>query len=132
VRDDESCPALHEIRKTVLNHRLRFRIQAGCSFVEDQDSRLGKIERAMRCVAFVPGKFTPRCLRPYRIYRKALSEFVHPRNPAGAHDFLFARLRRENATFSRIVHRIKTTPAVLLRAGAIMNPIEPTQIDAID
>src|SRR5207245_5934299 len=58
VRDDERCPALHEIRKPVLDHRLRFRIQAGCGFVEDQDSRLGKNRARNRdALPWSAGKF---------------------------------------------------------------------------
>src|SRR5437870_731725 len=62
-----------------------------------------RIARAieMRCLC-PPESFTAALAYDRIVFiGKALSEFVHPRNPAGAHDFLFARLRtRERYIFA--------------------------------
>src|SRR5271169_1785066 len=41
VRNHKRRPALHEIRKSVLYHCLRFGVQTGSRFVKNQDTRLG-------------------------------------------------------------------------------------------
>src|SRR5690349_7197557 len=42
VRDDERGAAFHQIPEPFLNQRLRFGIEAGGSFVQDQNARVGK------------------------------------------------------------------------------------------
>jgi hypothetical protein len=42
VRDDEGRAALHQVREAFLNHGLRFGIEAGGRFVEDQNARIGQ------------------------------------------------------------------------------------------
>src|SRR5271166_5877418 len=42
VGDDERSASLHKIRKTLLDHLLRFRVEAGSGFIENQNSRLSQ------------------------------------------------------------------------------------------
>src|SRR5260370_17267228 len=37
MRDHKRSPPLHEIGQAVLDHLLRFRVQAGCGFIQNQD-----------------------------------------------------------------------------------------------
>ncbi len=42
VRDHERGPAAHEVRQALLDHGLRFRIEARCGFIENQNARIGE------------------------------------------------------------------------------------------
>src|SRR5450755_2959747 len=42
VRDDERSASLHEIRKTLLDHLFRFRVEAGSRLVQNEDAWLGQ------------------------------------------------------------------------------------------
>src|SRR5208337_2135802 len=42
VRDNECGAAAHQVAQTLLDERLRFGVEAGGGFVENQDARIGK------------------------------------------------------------------------------------------
>src|SRR6202521_5566212 len=95
VRDDEGRSSLHQVGKTLLDQLLRFRVETGSRFVENQDARLRENG---------PGNRNPLPLSSRELYatfadycfvlvRKALGELIHARDAAGPEDIFFAGIR---------------------------------------
>src|SRR5580704_2591860 len=95
VRDYKCGAALHEIRKAVLNHLLRFRVEAGSCFIENQDPRLGENGARNRNPLALASRELHATLADHGLILvgKRLGELVHAGDAAGTQDFVFRGIR---------------------------------------
>src|SRR4030081_3511720 len=90
VRNHERRSSLHQIRKAVLNHLLRFRIEARSRFIEGEDAGLRENSARDRDPLPLSSRKLHAALANYCVVfvGKGLREFIHARDPAGPHDLL--------------------------------------------
>ena len=92
VRDDERGPSLHQIRKALLDHLLRFRVEAGRCFVENQNARLGQNGARNRDALPLAARELHAAFADDRVVfvGERFGELIDARDAAGAHEFFLA------------------------------------------
>src|SRR6202011_3520734 len=89
--DHKRSPPLHEICKAVLDHLLRFRVEAGCRFIQNEDAWLRENgARDRDTLPLAPGKLHATLAHDGLILvGEGFGEFIDPRDAASAQDFVF-------------------------------------------
>src|SRR6266567_351593 len=88
VRDHERGTPLHQVRKALLDHLLRFGVEAGCGFIEDQDARLRENRASNRDALPLAAREFYSALPHHRVVLigKGLGKLVDARDSACAHE----------------------------------------------
>src|SRR5258708_40320378 len=91
MRDHESRTSAHKVTQTLLDQRLRFRIEAGGGFIEDQDARIGQDGASDGNALFLSAGKLNAAFADDRVVLilEGLSKFVDACDLAGGENFLF-------------------------------------------
>src|SRR5579859_4173734 len=95
VRNHKRSPPAHQVPQPFLNQRLRFRIQARRSLIQNQNPRVRQNRPRDRHALLLPaGKFHS-ALAHHRVVLLLvmLRKLIHPRDPASLHNLHFRRTR---------------------------------------
>src|SRR5258705_7794359 len=91
VRNHKRSPPTHQVTQPFLNQRLRLRIQARSSLVQDQNPRIGKNRPRNRNALLLPARQFNAALPHHSVVLllERFREFIHPRDAARRHDLFF-------------------------------------------
>ncbi len=109
MRDHECGAPAHKVAQTLLDQRLRFRVQAGCGFVKNQDARVGQNGARNRdALLLPPGKFYAAFADDGIVFvLEGLREFIDARDMAGGENLFFrcGRPRKSHVFTDRAVEK---------------------------
>ena len=95
VRDHKCRAPAHQVAQPFLDQRFGFGVQAGGSFVQDQDARIGEDGARDRHALLLPAGQADAAFTHDRVVLllETLGEFIHASDAASLQDFLFAGRR---------------------------------------
>src|SRR5882724_6878008 len=95
VCDHKRGPSLHQVRKTLLDQRFGFGVEAGSSFIENKDARIRQYgARDGNALSLSSGKLYATLADDGVVFVfKGFGEFVHARDAASFQDLLLSRVR---------------------------------------
>src|SRR6267154_3984616 len=95
VRNHKCGAPAHQVAQPFLYQRLGFGIQARGSLIENKDARVGKDRTRDRNPLLLPARklYAPLADNRLILFLERFREFIHARDAASRHNFLFTSLR---------------------------------------
>src|SRR5579863_5943279 len=100
MRDDERRPAAHQVREALLDHRLRFGVEARRGFVQNEDARVGQYRASDGESLPLPAGELDAAFAYDGVVAvlESFGKLIHPRDAAGFEQLFLCciRAREEN------------------------------------